>query len=214
MNSAARPSSRLTRWLIPLAMVVLLGLMVADTTFLGPEAASAVNEPEFNAESFSAETFPEIATMIQENATDVVEFDEAYTADPAAAGEQYGLEDGGTFLYQLMATGTVSSVDEDFMEITVPGLPPEGVVRVPLGSALSGTPIRDATGTLKFGDFPSQTDYQSVANQFKLLMQSEVLSAVDPASLQGNDVSVAGVYSGGGPANAYLLQPVSIKVAS
>lgn len=192
--------------------MLLGGAMVADTTYLSPEEAEAVNPPAFDATVYAAESFPEIAALIEEEATDITELAPAVAADPAAAAETFGTDIGsGRYGFAVTASGTVASVDEDFMVVEVPELEAGSVVRVPLGAALSGTPVRDVTGTIAFGDFPSQTAYQSVANAFTLTMQSDVLGPADPPSLQGQEVTVVGAYVSGGPVDSFLIQPVSIE---
>lgn len=193
-------------------VLVLLGAMVLDTTFLDPDGVSEVRAPTFSPTAFVEEAFPQIAAAIAQDATDITELAPAVEADPAAAGEAYGIALGaGRFVHRVTATGSVTNVDADFIELAVPGLP-DADVRVPLGTALSGTPIRDATGTIAFGDFPDQTAYQSVANEFKLRVEAEVLGAIDPPSLQGKQITVTGAYVSGGPP-IYIIQPVAIEVA-
>lgn len=212
VRSTSSRSPVLRRLLPPAAVVLLIAAMLADTTYLSPEEAAAVNPPPFEASVYVDEKFPEIAALIQEQATDITELAPAVAADPAAAAETSGtVVGGGRYGFPVSATGTVASVDEDFIVLDVPGLPAGTVVRVPLGRALSGTPVRDVTGTIGFGDFPGQSAYQSVANEFALRMQSEVLAPVDPPTLQGQEITVVGAYVTGGPTESYLIQPVSIE---
>ncbi len=215
----ARSTSRRSRTLKPFLPLAALALLVAamaiDTTYLSPEEAAAVNPPPFEASVYAAEAFPEIAALIEEEATDIVELAPAITEDPAAAAEASGNDvGGGRYGFAVSATGKVASVDEDFILLDVAGLPANSAVRIPVGRALSGTPIRDVTGTIGFGDFPGQSAYQSVANEFALLMQSEVLAPADPATLQDQELTVVGAYVTGGPPDSYLIQPVSIEVGS
>lgn len=199
---------------VALAAVVLLGAMAADTTFLGPDAASEVGDVAFDPVAYADETFPQIVQMVAEDAVALPELAAAIATDASAAGEQHGTDLGGRYGYQVRVTGTVDSVDADFIELSVADMPEGSTVRIPLGQALSGTPVRDVTGTIEFGDFVDQTAYQSVANEFKLRMRSQVLEPADPPSLPGKDVTVLGAYIPGGPEGAYLIQPVSIEVVS
>lgn len=216
MGSPLRSSSLLSRHVIAVVIGLVLAVaMVFDTTFLSPDEATAINPPVFKAEVYAAQEFPKIATAIASKATDVKVLAPAIDADPAAAGKQFGTEVGaGTVSYPLKATGTVSEVDANFILLMVPGMDPKDKVRIPLGAALSGTPIRDATGTITFGDFEGQSDFQSVANQFKLRMQTEVLAKIDVPSLKGKQITVIGAWNTGGPPNSYIIQPVSLVVAS
>jgi predicted lipoprotein len=201
-----------------MAAAVLAALLVAaalDTKFLSPQQVADLNPAPFSAESYVAKEFPKVTAMIKEKATDLAVLAPAIGADPAAAGRQYGQDLGsGTFAFPVKATGMVEQVDANFVRLKVTNVPDDNTVRIPLAQAISGTPVRDATGTIKFGDFTGQSDYQSVANQFKLRMQQDVLAKIDPASLKDKQVTVYGAWSTGGPPKSFIIQPVEIEVVS
>lgn len=210
-----RPSSMM-RWLAVAAVVVVIGAaMVFSTKWLSPEEAAAINPPPFNAETFAREQFPKVTEEIKSEATDLATLAPAYAADPAAACEQYGTKLGqSSCAYPVKLSGTVTAVDANFATVQVPGVPAEFTVRIPLAAAVTGTPVRDATGSITFSDFVGQTDFQSVANQFKLRVQQDVIASSDPASWQGKTITVYGAWATGGPSNAFNVQPVAIEVAA
>ncbi len=196
------------------AALILVVMMVVATNFKTAEQVRALNPPAFEASRYVDENFTKITTELTDGATPIAELAPAVDADPAAAGEQFGVDQGGgSFAFPVSVTGTVESVDENFAVIAAPGVPEGDTVRVPLGAALNGTPVRDAAG-LTFGDFPGQTEYQNVANELKLTMQDDVLAGADLASLQGEQVVVVGAFATGGPANSFIVQPVSIEAGS
>lgn len=196
------------------AGVVLLVVMVVSTNFKTAAQVRALNPPAFEASRYVQQSFAKITTDLTDEATPISELAPAVDTDAAAAGQQFGVDQGaGNFAFPVSATGTVESVDENFAVLAVPGVPDGDAVRVPIGTALNGTPVRDAAG-LKFGDFPGQTDYQNVANELKLTMQDEVLAPADLASKQGQQVVVVGAFATGGPPNSFIIQPVSIEAGS
>jgi predicted lipoprotein len=213
MSSLPRGSSRLVKNLAAVAIaLVLVVAMVANTKFLTPHEAAALNPPPFSPEAYATKNFPRVVAALTKNATNITVLAPAFDAEPAVAGKQYGTDVGsGTFAFPVKATGAVKDVDADFILVNVPGLPPKDQVRIPLGAAVSGTPVRDATGTITFSDFVGQTDFQSIANEFKLKVQSEVIAKIDPKSLKGKQVTVVGAWSSGGPPHSYIIQPVSIE---
>jgi predicted lipoprotein len=85
-------------------------------------------------------------------------------------------------------------------------------VRVPLTTAINGSPIRDASGTIAFGDFRDQTEFQEVANQFRRLMIRDVIDPLDLTSIEGQQVRVVGAWLEGGPPDTFLIQPVLVEV--
>jgi predicted lipoprotein len=215
MSSGTRRWSSSTKKIVGVAvLVVVLVAVVLDTKFLSQQAVAELNPPPFNAETYGTEEFPKVAAAIKEKATDVVVLAKAVAADLPAAGKQYGQDLGsGAYAFPVKATGTAGAVDGNFVVLTVPGMPAGTTVRIPLGAAVSGSPVRDATGEIKFGDFAGQTEFQSVANQFKLRIQQDVLAKADPKSWEGKQVTVYGAWATGGPPNSFNIQPVEIEVA-
>jgi predicted lipoprotein len=181
---------------------------------LSPTQASSLNPAAFNAKTYVQTNFPKIRSTLTEKATDIVVLAPAVDKDPAAAAKKYGTDVGsGKYAFPVKATGTVKEVDENFMLVAVPGVPAGDKVRIPLGFAITGTPVRDATGGMTFSDFSGQTDYQSVANELKVKIRADVTSKLDPPSLKGKKVTVVGAYSTGGPPSSFIIQPVSIEAS-
>lgn len=210
------PRSRLARNLVLAAVVAgLVLLVVLDTKYVTPAEFARLNPPAFSADTYARDTFPKIAARVSADATDITELAPAVDRDLASAGKRFGQDLGsGNFSFAVKASGTATRVDDDFVLLAARGVPKGTEVRIPLGAALNGTPVRDCTGSISFGDFEGQTDYQSVANQFKLRMQEDVLSKLDRKGLEGKRVTVEGGWNTGGPPASYIIQPTSIAVAS
>jgi predicted lipoprotein len=214
--TATRTSSLLTKRVgFAAAAVVLVLVVVFDTKYLTAREVAKLNPPAFNAQTYGRQMFPKIAAKVKAEATDVTELAPAIDRDLAAAGKRYGHDLGsGNFSFAMKATGTATQVDDAFVLLKVGGVPAGTEVRIPLGTALNGTPVRDCTGTISYGDFADQTDYQSAANQFKLRMQQDVLAKLDKKGLKGKKVTVEGGWNTGGPPRSYIIQPTSIAVGS
>ncbi len=194
-----------------LAGALVLVAMFLSTKVVSPTEEAKLNPPPFNAATYAAAEFPKHATDIAAKAVDIATLIPAVSADAKAAGTQYGTDSGsGNYTFPVKATATVTSVDENFITLESPVKGAK--VLIPRGVALSGTPVRDALGDITFGDFVDQTDFQQVANEFKLLMEKNVLGKVDAAGLQGKTVSVVGAWSTGGAADTYIIQPVTLEV--
>jgi predicted lipoprotein len=215
MGIPSRGSSRLVKNVpVVVAVLVLVIAMVADTKFLTTAQSAARQPAQFNAGTYAAKTFPKLVAQIAQKATNITVLAPAVEQNLAAAGAKYGNDLGaGQFAFPVTATGKVTQADENFLVLSVPRLRAKDTVRIPLGIALSGLPVRDATGTIKFGDFEDQSDYQSVANALGLIMKNSVLAPLHPATLKGKRLTVVGAWGSGGPPDSYIIQPVSIKVA-
>jgi predicted lipoprotein len=213
---SARAHSRRPKWLVPAVLgAALLLLVVLNTKFVSAEEYARLNPPRFSADTYARKKFPKITKLVSQQATDIRELAPAVDRDVSAAGEKYGHDLGsGQWSFAVKAHGKVKRVDDDFVLLDVPDVPSGTEVRIPLGPALNGTPIRDCTGSIEFGDFSGQTDYQSVANQFKLIMQRDVIGKLDREGLKGKELSVEGAWSTGGPPKSYIIQPTKIEVRS
>jgi len=194
------------------AFVVLIVVMIWDTTFIGPEEALARGAAEFSAEEYATFAFPELVEVYEETAVDVARVGAALRDDPEAGAEEFGVDLGsGRYGFALSAVGEVSEVTDDFITIAIAD-DPDLDVRVPLTTAVNGTPIRDASGTVAFGDFRDQTQYQDVANEFRQLMLDEVIAPLDLAGAEGQEISVVGAWLQGGPPDTFVIQPVRIDI--
>ena len=215
MSGRTRGSTRLTRKLVTLAVaVVVLVMMLLNTKFLIAGEAAKLNPAAFNAKTYVRDSFEKTTATLAKKATDIAVLAPAVDKDLTAAGKQYGVNVGsGKFAFPVKATGIAGEVDTSFMVLTVRGVPGGDTIRVPLGAAVSGTPVRDATGDMTFSKFRGQTDFQSVANEIKAKILADVLAPIDAASLKGKKVTVTGAYSSGGPARSFIIQPVSVEVS-
>ena len=84
-------------------------------------------------------------------------------------------------------------------------------VSVQTGPAISGTDLRDATGTISFGQFTNQIEYQNAGSALNKAMKKQVLSKLDAAGLTGKTISVTGVFQLTDPGN-WLVTPVRLDV--
>jgi predicted lipoprotein len=212
----ARPQSRTTgknslmKWIPAALAIVLLVAMAMSTKFLTAQEAADLQPKVFDAKEWAAENYDKAIETLSAKGTDLPVLAPAVLADPAAAAQQYGRDMGnGSYAFPVKVTGTVESADANFMILTVAGMPEGSVVRIPLGTAINGTPVRDAAG-YKFADFPGQTQYQQAANELKAKMTTDVIGKLQPASMTGKTITVIGAYSLPGAANSYIVQPMKI----
>lgn len=204
---------------IGIGVVVALAIGVTTTYTTAEEGAAIASglnpNKDFSPAVAAAELFPQIRADLPLKAVDLTIFAPEAEADVAAASGKYGQDLGaGSFAVPLVVAGTVESVDDKFMTLTVEGLEGDRDVVVPVGSTLSGGPVRDALGIITFGDVPDQIAFQSLAQEIKALMQTEVVDPADPASLTGKQVKVYGAWASTTPDSMWLIQPVVIEAAS
>ena len=80
------------------------------------------------------------------------------------------------------------------------------------GPAINGTEVRDATGTISFGAFTNQIEYQDAGAALNDQIKAQVLAKLDREKLPGKTIEVVGVFQLINPAN-WMVTPVRLKVA-
>ena len=194
------------------AILVLLFVFV-NTTFLSDAEVAADAPKEFSLTDFAAKNLPLIAANIQEKAIDVAIVAEAADKDIVAAGAEFGRDLGNkSFVFAVKTTAKVKSVDENFIVLDVPGASAQDTFNIPVGLALSGNPLRDVTGTITFGDFYDQTQYQDAASALKDLVRSSIIDKLDLKNITGKTLEIYGAWNNGPLKNVYNIQPTSIVV--
>ncbi len=111
----------------------------------------------------------------------------------------------------MTLTGTFGARKSNTNEMKIDGLPPETVVRVQTGPAVNGTDLRDATGTIEFGQFTNQIQYQDAGSAINNEMKKAVFAGLDPDTLDGKTATVVGVFKLINPKN-WLVTPVKVDV--
>ena len=220
---ATKKKSRRNMFIVLGLVVVLLVAMVLSTKFLTPEELAAVGPKKFDPAQTASELWTKAQTEIPAIAQPLGQVVPAMQKDLEAAATKYNAVSPaeGAYAFPVEFNGTVEEASADSLRISVPGVPQQTAVIIPLTTAIQGTAVRDAMG-FKFADAPGQTEYQYVGDELKKLMQQQVKSGVsDPASLNGKKVSGSGVVvvlSPTGapppPAKPVNVQPVTVEAGA
>ena len=207
-----RPRRSLVRAFgVPVVLVVVLGLMALDTTVVHVGSARDTREAAFSAEAYGAKAYPSIRDAIVAKAVDAVTLAAAIAADKAAATAQYGTPGGVGPIFAVSFTGVVGERKSGIFTIAVPGMPDAPTVRLQTGPAINGTELRDATGTVTFGQFTNQIEYQDAGSALNDQVKAQVLEGLDRDTLAGRTVRVVGVFRLVNP-KSWLVTPVSLVV--
>ena len=196
------------KWLA--VFVVLLVVMFLDTKIVAIKDATQANV--FSPEAYGKKEFPRIQAEIIKAAVDAKSLADAIAADKTAAGEKYGKPGSVGPMFPVKFSGVVGEGDSGIFHVKVDGLP-EGIgVRVQTGPAINGTEIRDATGTVDFGQFTNQIEYHDAGSALNKEVKDLVLAKLGRDKLPGKTIDVVGVFQLINPAN-WLVTPVQLKVA-
>ncbi|SFA83112.1 Predicted lipoprotein [Rhizobium sp. NFR07] len=211
-HAARKPATGNLKLIIGAALaVVVVGAIALDTTVVTIGSEGDVRKQAFSPESYGAEQFPKIQADVEKRAVAAAELATAIAADKKAAGEKYGIATSTGPVIPVTLTGTFSTRKSSVNEMKIDGLPPETVVRVQTGPAVNGTDLRDATGTIEFGQFTNQIQYQDAGSGINNEMKKAVLGGLDVDTLDGKSATVVGVFKLINPKN-WLVTPVKVEV--
>ncbi len=193
------------------AAVALVAAMALDTTWVRSGGAADAPPGTFSPLAYGQKTFPAVQKAIQGRAVPAPVLAAAIAKDPSAAAQRYGVASGVGVEYPVSFTGTLGDGDFGNYDVVVDGMAAPPSVALQTGPAIMGTDLRDSTGTIQFGQFTNQIDYQNAGSALNKEMKKQVLSKLDITALKGRVVSVVGVFQLGDPAK-WLVTPVSLEV--
>jgi predicted lipoprotein len=196
---------------IIIAVVVAAGFNVKVVSLDEATAESAAQE--FDPAAFAAENYDKtIVPDIQENAVDLATLlaDLEGGADEADFGNTSGAS--SAFAFPVTFTAVAGELKAPILPVTVDGVPDGTTVQIQVGPALSGTALRDVTGTVNFNDFSNQLEYQEAATELNNRVKEEVLANFDAAAANGKTITVTGAFLRVNPELVSIV-PISIEVA-
>ncbi len=207
-NRRSRPGVRLI--VAAAAALVLLVVMAVSTKVVRIGSAASTAPGAFSAADYGHAEFPKVQSAIDTKAVDASVLAAALAKDKDAAASQYGIAAGVGPEIPVKFTGVAGKGDAGVYEVAVEGVPGT-TIRVQTGPAIMGTDLRDGTGTISFGQFTNQIEYQNAGSALNKEMKKQVLSKVDAGNLAGKTVSVVGVFQLTDPAT-WLVTPVKMDV--
>lgn len=193
------------------AGIVVIAAMALDTKVVKIGSADDVQTAAFSPDAYGASEFPKIQSAVEGRAVPAPKLAEELAKDKNAATKQYGIVGGLGPVFSVSFTGVVGSGTSGIYDVKVDGVPDEIRIRIQTGPAINGTELRDATGTIQFGAFKNQIEYQNAGVAINKTMKEAVLSKVDTANLTGKTVSIVGAFRLINPKN-WLVTPVRLDV--
>lgn len=195
--------------------LVAVSVVVAVAAFLlWPYAFTVVPIDEagsfdetFDPVAFVDRVWPGIESAAQNDSVDLATLLDAIAPDAsgnvtkaalAAVTQAHGLITAGeAHVYLVEATGTVQSVDTESsvgtMTLSVDGYNGPIEVEVYLGPRIPSdeSSVRDAVGSISFGDFRDQTEFGKVASEINNRVTA-MLATIDAGSLVGQPITIYG----------------------
>jgi predicted lipoprotein len=219
MTGASVPSVRKApavsrKQLIWLAVIVVaLAALSRGVKVVGINSAAAANPKAFSAADFGKSQFPKVQAAIQKRAVPAKTLAAALAANSAEAIRKYGVPFPGGVGPEMPVsfTGVVGAGTDGIYTVKVAGVPSDLLIRVQTGPAINGTDLRDATGTITFGQFTNQIAYQNAASALNDQLKQKVLSKIGTSSLTGKTISVGGAFQLINP-KGWLVTPATLSV--
>ncbi|WP_419730768.1 DUF2291 family protein [Lichenicola sp.] len=190
---------------------VLVVAMAVDTKVVRIGSPADVQADVFSPAKFGASEFSKVQAAVESKAVDAAALATAIGKDQDAAAKQYGVPADAGSEIPVKFTGKVSGEDSGVCTVTVPGVPDGTQITVQTGPAIIGTDLRDVTGTITFGQFRNQIEYQNAGAALNTVMKQQVLSKIDTSKLTGKTISVVGVLLLTDPGN-WVVTPVQLTV--
>lgn len=195
----------------PVIGLLLLSAMVYDTKVVRVGSADDKRADAFSADAYGKKAFPEIQTAILNSAVDAKELVAALDKDKESAIEKYGKPGGVGPIFSVKISGVGKELKSGNLSLRVNGLPENLGIRVQVGPAINGTEVRDATGTVQFGSFTNQIEYQDAGSALNNEVKSQVLAKLQRDALVGKKVELTGVFQLINP-SSWLITPVQMVV--
>ena len=193
------------------AVLILIAAMVIDTKVVKIGSAADVKSDVFSAATYGKSNFPKVQAAVESRAVDAAVLAAALGKDQAAAEKQYGVASEAGPEISVKFTGKAGKQDLGVYDVAVAGVPDKIHITVQTGPAIMGTDLRDGTGSITFGQFRNQIDYQNAGSALNAEMKKEVISKVDAGNLTGKTISVIGVFQLTDPDN-WAVTPVKLDV--
>jgi len=207
--SSGRPKWR--RFALLGGVVVVVLAIALDTKVVRIGSSEDLRQAGFSAAVYGAKAFPEIKQAIEARAVEAATLQQAIAANKDEAVAKYGIAGGSGPVFSVKFTGVAGErLASGLCEITVADVP-DVKIRVQTGPAINGTELRDATGTVAFGQFTNQIEYQNAGSALNNEMKKTILAAVDTNALTGKTVSIVGAFRLINP-KSWLVTPVRLEV--
>ena len=198
-------------WLGGALVAALLVAMAFSTKVVKIHSAEDVAANVFSPEKFGVEQFPKVRKIIEARAAPAADVAAAIAADKDAAAKTYGVPGSLGPEMAVSFEGVAGEASSGVYDVKVAGVPDALRIRVQTGPAVNGTDLRDGAGTISFGQFVNQIEYQNAGSALNKEMKKQVLSKIDNANLTGKTVKVVGVFQLFNP-KSWLVTPVSFEV--
>jgi predicted lipoprotein len=192
-------------------LVVLLVAMALSTKVVDSNAVSGSTVKAFSPSAWGKANFPKVQAGISKRAVSATTLASAVASNATAAGKKYGVDAGTGPEVSVKFSGVLGKGAAGIYPVKVAGLPKGLLIRIQTGPAINGTDLRDAPGTIKFGQFKNQIDYQNAAAALNKQLKAQVLTKVATGNLTGKRVSVVGAFQLINP-QAWLVTPAKLSV--
>jgi predicted lipoprotein len=196
---------------LTITLIMVLSACAPYKVVTIPEATAIAGGGVFDPVVYAANRWPGIVSTIVDEGTEISTVLRAIQADSSGmttkgnlqnVADQYGVTtEGESHVFKVKGKGKVIGADTEAryvtVELTLDGYTGPIKVKLYTGPRIptAETAVRDISGiTFNDSDFKDQTEFGKAGREINKLVL-DGLAAIDPASLQGQEVSFAGAFS-------------------
>lgn len=205
---------KLSKFIFPVIVIVVLGLMVrfGFTVVTIESAEQAVQSEAFDPAKYVDEILTStLLPAYEDNSINLADILKKISPDTngivqketlAPIATEFGLITvGESHVYMVKSTGKVTAVNTvsstGTIEIQLDDYQGPIKVLMYIGSRIPSdeTSVRDAGGFISFGDFKEQTEYGKVASEINKRVLADILGSEDKSSWVGKTINFKGAFS-------------------
>lgn len=175
-------------------VVVVIALIAYNSVYFEKlSKVKAARSGQFDAVNFSQQLWKEKLPAQIKNANDLAALMTSLQANPAEAFSKYGhsLGIGNTGNFLVRSSGTVTTVNEDDVLVSIPGGDTSLQVRIAT-EYVYGNTIRDASGLVDIRDFTNTMDLNNISEQLNKIVRTTVLPSFKTSVKKGSVVQFTG----------------------
>lgn len=182
-------------------MIALLTTGCVKVVPIGEEG-KLTGEVKFSASDSVTELWESALANIEEKAVDLPTFLTEANGDLKSLVDQYGkysMGTSGTISYAVKGSGTVTEVNQEkkagYMVVDLDDYSGSEEIRIQIGSVYKGSSTRDTLDIVNYGDYTNQEEWAAISQELHAKIDTDVVKAADPATLQGKTVTFVGTFT-------------------
>lgn len=201
---------KFSAWIIPVLVLTYFSLSIENLD----EHRAKSSTVAFNVPDYVQRFWDNDLPLCIEKAPFATELLALLNSNPDQAFEKFGHKLGisKTWYFMVKGTGTIESVDEEFLLVSL-----SDSLKIKVATDfIFGNAIREGSGKVNINDFLNMTDFNSVSVAINKMAKEKVVTRLKKAAKAGQQIDFAGAFElseENTELESILLIPVSVKLS-